>query len=51
MIVTPISSIYSMITSIASGKVLKEKITLKEGISITLILVSTILLIILNMVK
>ncbi len=49
MIVTPISSMYSVITSFASRKMLKEKINIKESVFISLILVSTILLIILGL--
>lgn len=49
MIVTPISSMYSVITSFTSRKMLKEKINIKESIFISLILVSTILLIILGL--
>lgn len=49
MIVTPISSMYSVITSFASRKMLKEKLNIKESIFISLILVSTILLIILGL--
>lgn len=49
MIVTPISSMYSVITSFTSRKMLKEKINIKESIFISLILVSTILLIILDL--
>lgn len=48
MVVTPISSIYSVITNISSRKILKEKITRKESICIFLILVSTITLLMLE---
>ena len=50
MVVTPISSIYSVITSIVSRNVLKEKVTLKEGICISLILVSTLTLLMLKLI-
>ena len=49
MIVAPISSVYSVITSITSRIVLKEKVTLKEGICISLILISTISLLIITL--
>lgn len=49
MVVTPLSSIYSVITNITSRKVLKEKITKKESICIGLILVSTITLLIMGL--
>lgn len=49
MIVTPISSMYSVITNFTSRKMLKEKISFKESIFIGIIIVSTILLIILGM--
>ena len=46
IVVTPISSLYSVITNILSRKVLKEKISVKESICISLILISTVILII-----
>lgn len=46
IIVTPISSMYSIITNFISRKVLKEKISIKERICISLIIVCTIILII-----
>ena len=49
MVVTPLSSIYSVITNVTSRKVLKEKITKKESICIGLILVSTITLLIMGL--
>ena len=45
VIVTPISSLYSVITNFISRKVLKEKISYTESICITLILSCTLLLI------
>ena len=50
VIVTPISSMYSVLTHLISVKVLKEKISIKERVCVSLILVSTILLIILGLV-
>ena len=50
IIVTPISSIYSMISSLLSVKILKEKISIKEAICISTILLGTILLIICGLV-
>ena len=50
IIVTPISSLYSVITNILSRKVLKEKISYVESVCITLILASTITLIIFGIV-
>ena len=49
VIVTPISSMYSILTNFLSRKVLKEKLTIKESICISTILLSTILLIILGL--
>ena len=46
IIVTPISSLYSVITNFISRKVLKEKISYVESICITLILSCTLLLIV-----
>ncbi len=46
MIVTPVSSIYSVISNIGSRRVLKEKITYLERICIALIMISTFTLII-----
>ena len=45
VIVTPISSMYSVLTNFLSRKVLKEKVTFKESICIGLILLGTIALI------
>ena len=45
-IVTPISSMYSILTNFLSRKVLKEKVTIQESICISIILLSTIFLII-----
>lgn len=45
VIVTPISSMYSVLTNFLSRKVLKEKVTFKESICISLILLGTIALI------
>ena len=50
MLIAPSRSVYSVITSISSRVVLKEKITLKEGICISLIIISTISLLILMLV-
>lgn len=49
LIVTPISSMYSSITSILSLKVLKEKVSLKERLCIASILISTFILIIIGL--
>ncbi len=49
IVITPISSMYSVITHLISVKVLKEKISLIERICVLLILFSTILLIILGL--
>lgn len=46
MIVTPVSSIYSVISNVGSRKILKENITFYEKICIILIMVSTFMLII-----
>ena len=51
IIVTPISSMYSVLTNFLSRKVLKEKISLKESICISLILLCTIALIILSLIN
>ena len=48
IIVTPISSMYSVLTNFLSRKVLKEKLTLEESICIGLILLCTIALIIIG---
>lgn len=48
IIVTPISSMYSVLTNFLSRKVLKEKLTLAESICIGLILLCTIALIIIG---
>ena len=45
VIVTPISSMYSVLTNFLSRKVLKEKVSLKESICISFILLGTIALI------
>ena len=45
VIVTPISSMYSVLTHFLSRKVLKEKVTFKESVCIGLILLGTIALI------
>ena len=45
IVVTPISSMYSVITACISRRVLKEKRTLKEAICIYLIIISTLILI------
>ena len=50
IIVTPISSLYSVLTNLISRKVLKEKISYVESVCITLILSCTILLIIFGIV-
>lgn len=50
VIVTPISSMYSVLTAFLSRKVLKEKVSLRENICISTILLSTILLIIMGIV-
>ena len=50
VIVTPISSMYSVISNFLSRKVLKEKVSLKESICISTILLSTIALIIIGIV-
>lgn len=50
IIVTPVSSMYSVLTNFLSRKVLKEKISIKESICISSILLCTILLIILGMI-
>lgn len=50
IIVTPISSMYSVLTNFISRKVLKEKISLKESICISSILLCTIVLIILGLI-
>lgn len=50
IIVTPVSSMYSVVTNFLSRKILKEKISFKESICISLILLSTILLIICGIV-
>lgn len=49
VVVTPISSMYSILTNFLSRKVLKEKISILESICISVILLSTILLIILGL--
>lgn len=49
IVVTPVSSMYSVITSFISRKVLKEKISFKESLCISSILLCTILLIILGL--
>ena len=46
VIVTPVSSMYSVLTNFLSRKILKEKLSVKESIFISLILISTILLIV-----
>ncbi len=51
IIVTPISSMYSVITNIISRRVFKEKIPIREGICIGLILICTITLIILGLIN
>ena len=48
IIVTPISSMYSVLTNFLSRKVLKEKISFVESICISLILLCTIALIIIG---
>ena len=48
IIVTPISSMYSVLTNFISRKVLKERFSLIESICISLILLCTILLIIIG---
>ena len=45
VVVTPISSMYSVLTNFLSRRVLKEKVTLKESICISFILLGTIALI------
>ena len=50
IIVTPISSIYSVLSNFLSRKVLKEKVSLKESICIGLILLCTLALIIIGIV-
>ncbi len=50
IIVTPISSIYSVLSSLLSVKILKEKISIKESICISTILIGTILLIVCGLV-
>ena len=50
IVVTPVSSMYSVITTFASRCVLKEKISHKEKICISLILSCTILLILLGII-
>lgn len=50
IIVTPISSLYSVITNILSRKLLKEKLSFVESLCISLILVCTIILIIYGIV-
>ena len=50
VVVTPISSMYSVLTSYISRKVFKEKLMLNESICISLILICTILLIIIGIV-
>jgi len=45
VVVTPISSMYSVLTNFLSRKVLKEKVTFKESICISFILLGTIALI------
>ena len=50
IIVTPISSMYSVLTTYVSRKVFKEKISIKESICISTILLGTILLIICGLV-
>ena len=50
IIVTPVSSMYSVLTNILSRKVLKEKLSIKETICISAILLSTILLIVCGLV-
>ena len=49
VIVTPISSMYSVLTNFLSRKVLKEKLSIKESICISIILLATIALIILGL--
>lgn len=51
IIVTPISSMYSVLTNFLSRKVLKEKVSIKESICISLILLCTIALIILGLIN
>lgn len=48
IIVTPISSIYSVLSNYLSRKVLKEKVSIKESVCIGIILLSTITLIIIG---
>ena len=50
IVVTPVSSIYSMFTSIMSTRVLKERLSLKEKVCISLIIFSTIVLVIANLI-
>lgn len=50
IIVTPVSSMYSVLTNFLSRKVLKEKISLIESICISLILLCTITLIIMGII-
>ncbi len=50
IVVTPISSMYSVLTTYASRKVLNEKISIKESICISIILFGTITLIICGLI-
>jgi drug/metabolite transporter (DMT)-like permease len=50
IIVTPISSIYSVLSNFLSRRVLKEKVSLKESICISLILLCTISLVIIGLI-
>lgn len=50
IIVTPISSMYSVLTNLFGRKILKEKINFKESVCIGIILASTILLIIFGII-
>ncbi len=50
IIVTPISSIYSVLSNFLSRRVLKEKVSLKESICISLILLCTLSLVIIGLI-
>lgn len=50
IVVTPISSMYSVLTSYLSRKVLKEKVSIKESISIFIILICTLFLITMQLI-
>lgn len=50
VVVTPVSSIYSSLASILSIKVLKEEVSIKEGICIAAILLSTLALIVIGFI-